>query len=465
MKKILFTLFSLIIFTSCQKDEIIDISEITQVESNDIFNSLTINYSLINKTTGKYKTQYYITNHLNKQDQEELYFTKDGLYYIVHENDMVVGDFDNDGKRDLFGFATWNNNQQWGSQPGLYYLILDYFNGNREKIFYDSEISFGQGGMELNDINGDGIDDIIFSVLNRHQNEVYNINLSEKQTQIITISHDLKLSSYGVGTPVDTHDVSTGDIDNDGDIDLINYTASTSLVDTSIGTYPRFPKVLLNNGSGQFNEYDLFINQNELFGDYSYWGATVVDMFDLNNDGNLDVIVGNLLSNRFKVTESPIYSWQNYNLEIFWGDGTGQFDLNNKSTLKLNTDYGYGLELLGIGYTDSDDDGNVDLVLSSTRAEMNGNIDNGTFYHNYLMFHFKNNGDGTFDDTTNLINGNVDLTLSKFSTMYNVWIIDKDSDGDYDIIPGGTTPWTPYSQIKQLWWENVSGVYIRRELK
>jgi hypothetical protein len=110
-----------------------------------IFSSKSPRYSQINETTSNFYNQFYFESYMKRDVHESLVFDENGNYppqnsgpvvrYLVQENDAVYYDFDKNGYLDLFGFGYWSDGigTEWGSKSGKYYLIKDYFLGNREK--------------------------------------------------------------------------------------------------------------------------------------------------------------------------------------------------------------------------------------------------------------------------------------------------------------------------------------------
>jgi hypothetical protein len=51
-----------------------------------------------------------------------------------------------------------------------------------------------------------------------------------------------------------------------------------------------------------------------------------------------------------------------------------------------------------------------------------------------------------------------------FPNFYNIRFYDKDGDGDYDLIPDQIANWGGFKYTNDLYWENVNGNYIRKNL-
>ena len=66
------------------------------------------------------------------------------------------------------------------------------------------------------------------------------------------------------------------------------------------------PKILINDGSGDFTEEQLLENQQEYESQYlGGWATSVNDLFDLNGDGFLDIVTGFDFGD-FELMSSPV---------------------------------------------------------------------------------------------------------------------------------------------------------------
>ena len=151
-----------------------------------------------------------------------------------------------------------------------------------------------------------------------------------------------------------------------------------------------------------------------------------------------------------------MYWFEIENTTILWGDGSGKFSWDNKSDLILKNELNCIQTLLGLGFTDYDNDGDVDLVVQTTRE-----------YSNYILNLFENKGNRSFEDVTlDKIDGYYHFETEHLSDMGEIMSIDKDGDGDYDLVPKDVKVFccygSQYDFVSDLYWENTGGQFIRR---
>ena len=425
-------------------------------------------YSQINETTRYFSLTNSFKRYISLDEARYLRETTDHMFSNF---DAITYDINEDGKLDLFWFGMssnlWRQPTALGSHSnGKYFIISDYFNQSPpyEIIEYSSSVEFAAGGLAQQDIDGDGIKEILIFSNNVHQVNTYlgesfyidNSNPPEELgTVILKIDNNFNLLSENiVGTPKCIHRGGSGDVDNDGDIDILSFPSGHPVHQT---VEQHFPTILYNDGSGNFTEELIFKNTN--LEDYYYsMGATVSHFFDMDGDGFLDLIFAEDIGN--PIEELPFFEGINWfvngNTIILWGDGSGKFSWENKSELILNNELNCLQGLMGVAFTDYDSDGDVDLVLQTTRD-----------YNNYILNLFENKGNRSFEDVTvSKIDGYYTLEVEHLSDLGEIMSIDKDGDGDYDLVPKDVKVFcclaSQYDFVSDLYWENVGGRYVRR---
>jgi hypothetical protein len=404
-----------------------------------------------------------------KEATERINIETDTEKYTLGDQAYLLFDYDNDGNMDLVGWlqneTPCNDCDGYVTGYGKWIWWEDYFNESTQPIYYDSGIWFS-ARLEAGDFNGDGVLDVVFENENHHDNGEGGYYTEEHYPLVL-----LEFSSNGmterlIGPPTGSHSLATGDIDNDGDIDIVEAEWQYGDCD-HIST----PKFYINDGNGNFSvsktnliESETFL-QNNSCADMTF---TYVDLFDMNNDGFLDLIAG--FSDNQQIPEflENMYSSIGYNPEliyIMYGDGTSNFSLQNAMTIDYTTPNienceDCALTLLGGNFLDYNNDGFFDLITI------------GTYNYSGVGINvFKNiDGNSLVDVTDEIIIDPVQLhseISGPFTTLkigdlgisYELRVLDIDDDGDFDIMPQYTTTGDWSSTTRMAYWENNNGSF------
>ena len=454
-------LIGLLVLTSCSKEIktpiVKPISELPVTEVRK-FTSKSPKLSYPNNSVGQIKNNYYFPGFYMTNDSLDLKYKIDSKRYF--DPAKCYGDFDNDGLLDLFVFLWDKYSNPSGSQPGKYLFVSDVLGKTPNQIIFDAPIKW-MPVFEVNDFNNDGKLEILQCVWDSHL-LLDGITMGTKSSVMILSIVDKKLSIKNIGNPMDIHDMATGDIDNDNDVDLLVW-------DTD-GKNAK-PILYKNNGVGEFalmDSYEIFAGLKQILTDNNGFGISSVELIDLNNDSYLDIIIGSTI-NREK-----IYAWGSYEVStarVYWGNSKGTFDLlNNYSNLLNETIIGMSIEnpdsFLGFSFSDFDNDGDVDIISNVTPN-----------YRGFYILAYENLGNKQFKDVTKSKIGGYSY-ISKidkpnryptgfdgdFPNFYNIRFYDIDGDGDYDLIPDQIANWGGFKYTNNLHWENVNGSYIRKNL-
>lgn len=216
----------------------------------------------------------------SKEGLRERRTTAFGAHAGSEDTDAKFFDYDGDGDLDLY-VASGSM-----SLPNRDKALVDrmYKNDGRGNFTYDAEalpeLAVRSSSIAVADFDGDGLQDVFVGV--RGVKGSYGVP-----------ANALYLKNYGDGVLRNERrttrgfqrigmitDCAAGDVDNDGDMDLL-----------SVGDWSGV-RIWKNNGAGQFTEQTL-----ESGFDHSQGLWYTLELVDVDDDGNLDVVAGNLGEN------------------------------------------------------------------------------------------------------------------------------------------------------------------------
>ena len=428
-------------------------------------------YSFINQSTGNYLSNSESSGRfISRQEAVDKININNGPseVYILADQAQALFDFDRDGDLDFFGWMvniSPSSSIGYVSGPGKWVWWPNYEDENSSPIYYDSPLWFA-ARYEMNDFNGDGILDLLWENENHHEDGSGGF-FADHYPLLITYLSEYGITESTIGPPTGAHDITTGDIDNDGDIDIIE--AEWHYGDCSHVSVPSF---YINDGIGNFTysksnleESNLFL-QNNSCADMVF---TFINLFDINGDGNLDVISGFSNNNPIPDYLENLYNTSNYNpndIKVWYGDGSGNFSLNNGFNIPIASPHEVimtntsPVTQLGGNFLDLDLDGFPELITIETYH-----------YSGWGIRVYKNiNGQGMEDVTSTYIEEPVQLhsdASGGFSQQkpgdvgisYDIQIIDIDNDGDYDILPSYPSIEDVSSIVKTAYFENNNGFF------
>ena len=363
------------------------------------------------------------------------------IYYFGRKWQMA--DFNNDGYSDVLYIGTMNpDNVNWtgedtggicggGECKGNKPLPSLYLGDAKHELTYapqllidkrqDSGMSLGYRAL-VADYNNDGILDfyIADTAVGTHNGFRDSYFLSQpNDTWVESSDTHLSHSNFRVFN----HGGAAGDIDNDGDMDVVitelNWQTGTALW------------CLINDGTG-------FLNKRKCGGIFSF----ALELADIDGDGDLDVLLG-----AHEHEKSIDFTG------IIWNDGRGNFPKHNNTTLPQHKEkWGTVPE---VSAADLDNDGDLDIVYSragvlyvGTAIQIIENLGNKKFKDHgifplveapddYVPVHEGNE----WNDFIEMIkfrdldkDGNIDLYFSSGSKKTNGMVLLNDGDFNFSLI-------------------------------
>jgi hypothetical protein len=251
----------------------------------------------------------------------------------------------------------------------------------REELFNSPTRVRGAPGIALLDYDNDGDLDIFVSNGPGRANSLYRNKL--KQTGQLEFT-DVGVSAGVAATDMDSTGVCYGDIDNDGDSDLL-----------VLGRMEP-NRLFENQGNGTFVD----ISAAASIGGGAK-GHTSCSMGDINGDGLLDIVVGNTFDwSQFHAIFNNSFAYNHTN-DLYKNMGGNVFsDVSTTSGVRdlYNIPAGDGGITWGIAMVDYDEDGDVDIMQADDQGAMPpalfAGIDRGTLQLS------KNDGTGHFVNVT-----------------------------------------------------------------
>lgn len=239
--------------------------------------------------------------------------------------------------------------------------------------------SAGATGVSVDDLNGDGYQDIVFA--NHYVGSQYYIEsgIFWGSSTGHSVSDRTGLPTVGAIANV------IADVDDDGFKDIL-------FVNRYDGSSYEVESYLYWGSAAGFSETERL--------NIPVAGGGDADVADFNGDGYNDLVVGAFYSN----SSSVVYSY------VFYGTDSG-LDLDNPTILDTG-----GIEGIGIG--DLDNDGDLDMVFGGYYANSQGNDETKIFWN---------------DGTDQPFSGDTFTTLPSIEA-YDVYIRDLDGDGYQEIV-------------------------------
>jgi hypothetical protein len=323
-------------------------------------------------------------------------------YYWQSPGAYVYTDLTGDGKKDLWAFFYRN---PWPTNAKGLNLFTEY---EVDSSRYDVQLGLTEvRKIVLSDVDNDGSKEIVLFSTGYDSDPFPGDSISifypkEKTYQNLC----LDLGYFQGGT--------TGDINGDGLIDIIAYSGGSKAV-------PIHPTAYLNQGNRKFKLSNQIFKGFTITNDDNYY---TVELFDMNNDGLLDLILGG----REKLRMIP--------------NNAGTFN----RAAAINIPIEPGLSLMDLGFMDFDGDGRADILA----------MNNKDAYQGYALRLYLNRGKSFVNATKDYFNSSDEKGL-------NTWIkwirlFDQDKDGDIDIVADGLYG-SLFANNTKIHWKNNTGFF------
>lgn len=430
---------------------------LASLESNEKVTD-TLEIRLLNKLkweVNKYNPQngyvpyFYFSKVRGAIDHEDSIVGPDQYFPMGNQKTFNFTDLNNDGLLDVIG----QQHQIWSTRTKSKYNILrngipsylkfnsdwtiTFYNEDREKpdyLFHNADL------FVVEDFDGDGIKELItlgehyhsrfidlpegeektlaknvFKDLGYLENKDYNewgarpIRYYKNENGRYIDQTNKKIKNFNTdGKPfVSVFGHATGDIDSDGDIDLVLSVQTTN---------GRKLNVLINDGNGDLN--GTFYNEDN-FG-YSSGPEGPNLLIDINGDGKLDYFF------------SGVVGQTSGKIGYLAGNGDGTFNISNPVFIP-ELDSNYGLATKDIYTSDIDNDGKEEIIVyRSTGFGANGLVDDSNTFSNEILV-LKILNETIINATSSFIpENNTSKMTSAASTLE---FQDLDGDGFKDLIP------------------------------
>jgi hypothetical protein len=342
-------------------------------------------------------------------------------------NQVTTGDFNNDGWIDVFnsGIGLYNGKPTdyfnwfiWNPQTKTFDLV---------NLFTDKSFKFiGENARRTlsTDLNKDGFTDMIIidsgdDLAQPGQNQSHwqpirlVLSKSDGTYELKSINATGIIDGYHLGD--------LGDLNNDGNLDLVLLGGTQGYISWGTNTYPYF-------GNGKISTFNKLKRSDNGFGEWvpEIDLGIVVEITDVNNDGWEDMVLGNVEDLNHPATQ--IYKFKVVN-RVVLNMGNGRFSKSGLIELPIRPKSEY----LNLDYKsiDINNDGLMDIVATGTATGVTFN------YKNSDVVAYIQQKDKTFKLDTNVFRFttilNQPTSVSGKPYMGYLTLFDYNKDGLMDI--------------------------------
>ena len=293
---------------------------------------------------------YLVNSHYYKNEMNPYFdlikITKnhgiEGPKYGGYDTGVAYADFNGDGYIDINLMLNAGVDGDFCEHFMLINNGDDTFTMNNDLITNTNFSTYMSRKTIVGDFNGDKIPDVVRIAGGHDWLRKSNIMLSDNGTFTFKEIDEVPLSQY--------HGFGSGDIDNDGDLDLFFGSPNSGFA--------------INDGTGNFSWFRVDKKIFNFWADeveHGPYGMQTVEILDFDNDGNLDILIGGSYADN---STDP----QLHGPTILVGDGSGTFDYEKRVQIWGIGDKPY-LDGVKVGnnddfsFADIDGDGYKDVVL------------------------------------------------------------------------------------------------------
>lgn len=425
MREVIFALGILFVF-ACSKTEapaVVPPSPTNPViitPTNIVYPTNTLDsFSVINKTTSWYNTTRAMTQLFDVFSSKYWGFellsngtlvpyntgttntwSASKSYYWNDLGTYLYTDLNGDGQKDLWAFY-WKN--PWPTNALGLHLYSEY---EKNPYTYDLQVGLTQvRKCVISDMDNDQKPDIMLFSSGYDGMPFPGDSLAifyPKNTKYQFLGQDIGYFHGGA----------TGDINNDGLIDIVAYSGGSAVI-------PVHPTCYINKGGQKF-ELSNNVFKNFTQNDNYY----TIELFDINDDGKLDLFLGSSKTLRMIPNKN------------------GEFDRAN--AINFNVDQ--TLEIMDMAFIDLNFDGKKDVLTMSNKG-----------YNGYELRLYLNTTNGFIEDTKSYF----DLIDGEGKNAWIKWIrlFDYDWDGDIDVVADGLFGDLNGNKGRRIYWRNDSGKF------
>ncbi len=322
-------------------------------------------------------------------------------------------DYNGDGYEDYVWFEGYDVNKEY-NWPGP---IFDKFDGTtfvRDPIKFPNTKLFAYK-LLVGDYNNDSLPDLfLVSHIDTWAGSVDPIPINPPHIIFNSPNGFSSVKSFS-DIPGDWMPGCSGDLDKDGDLDVLLFSHHQNVSPTS--------RALINNGHGEFTYSD--------YGISNITWADVSELIDMNNDGYLDLVINDVINengyaNRFR---------------ILWGNGSA---FSEDRSIRLP--FSNSIFLISVSAEDLDGDHNREIITMACDAS-------GIWEINLL----KTNDFKSYSDITTI--SITDNKKKQNDGVMNgpVQVMDINRDGKMEIFVADR-------RLNLIWQRDIDGIYKRKSL-